>query len=81
MPRFSINLPIELDTWLQGQADDQQRTKNAQLIYFLEQVKDRQPRQVLFVCGNDVLCCPDRHNFGSDTPMEGEACNCGKVRW
>jgi len=81
MSRFSVNLPDKLDSWLQQQAAESNRTKNGQLVHLIEQAQQRQPRRVEFLCGCALSCGDDRHRWRVDVPMEGDGCNCGKVRW
>lgn len=81
MARFSIQLPDNLNTWLDYQAAAEQRSKNAQIITVLEQAMSKSARQIMAYAGYNLPCQANRHYFKCDKPKENEACNCGKVRW
>jgi hypothetical protein len=81
MTRFSIQLPDNLNTWLDQQAMAAQRTKNGEIVAILEQAMSKTARQFVVYTGHELFCVGSCHYFKCDVPMENEECNCGKVRW
>jgi hypothetical protein len=81
MSRFSIQLPDNLNTWLDQQAAEASRTKNGQIIAVLERAMSVSARQFVAYTGYTLPCNGNCHYFSHDVPMEDEECNCGKVRW
>lgn len=81
MVRFSVQLPTILNHWLEGQAQQNQRSKNAEVVYILEQFWRKQARTIRIMTGYNLPCNHDRHYFKQAAPGDNDICNCGKVRW
>lgn len=76
MARFSVDIPDELDTWLERQAELNSRSKNKHICHLLTQVM-RDNAGPRYLTNSALMCSAGHHRFVKAEPAVSDFCNCG----